>query len=68
MTEISAADLEAEIDVAEREMDPGEFERRDVALGRVRLQLLQHLERLLPFSRQREGPAERAVHPRRLRR
>src|SRR5207249_11335315 len=58
---------EAEIDVAQREMNPGEFERRDVAPGRVGFQLLQHLERLLPLSRQRKRSPERAVHARRLR-
>ena len=53
---------------AEREMDPGELERRHVALVRVGLELAQDVQRLLPAARQRERPAQRAVHPRRLRR
>src|SRR5437762_1740621 len=60
--------LESEIEVAERELNPRELQRRHVALGRVGLELLQHVKRVLPFARQREGPSERAMHPRGLRR
>src|SRR3954463_11903971 len=59
---------EAEIDVAERELNPGEFQRRHVALSRVGLQLLEHFNRLFAASGEREGAAEGAVHARRLRR
>ena len=52
--------FESQVDVAERELDPGELERRDVALGGVGFELLQYLQCLLALAREREGPAERA--------
>src|SRR6266496_200596 len=59
--------FEAQIEVAERELNPREFKRRDVPLLRVRLQLLKHFERLPAPTRQRERPTQCAMHSRCLR-
>src|SRR5438477_13195918 len=54
--------LEPEIEVAERELNPCEFKRRHVSLLRIRLEFLQHFERLLPSAGERESPPEAAMH------
>src|SRR4030095_16416005 len=57
-----------DIEVPQRELNPGELERRDVPLAGIRLEFAQHLEGPLAPARQRQRASERPVHARGLRR